>query len=57
MKKAPKVKIGCKACNELLDTTWINESGFMVKIPQTTSKVTNIIGEKKKKSSKTVSLF
>lgn len=58
MKKAPNAKIGCKACESLLNTEWTSESGFTVKMPQT-NKVTNIIGEhkKKKKSSKTVSLF
>lgn len=56
MKKAPNAKLGCKVCDPLLENDWINESGFTVK-PQT-NKVTNIVGEKKKKgSSKTVSLF
>lgn len=56
MKKAPNVKLGCKSCDPLLDNDWIDESGFTVKMQ--TNKVTNIVGEKKKKkSSKTVSLF
>lgn len=57
MKNAPNAKLGCKACETLLDTDWIDKSKFTVKMSQT-NKVTNIVGEKKKKkSSKTVSLF
>ena len=55
MKKAPNAKLGCKSCDPLLENNWIDESGFTIKPP--VSKVTNIIKEKKKKSSKIVSLF
>lgn len=59
MKNAPNIKLGCKACNNnyMLDDDWINDSGFTVKRPISKVKVTNIIGDsKKRKSSKTVSL-
>ena len=60
MKKAPNIKLGCKACNDkyMLNDDWINDSGFTVAQPASKVKITNIVGEKKRqKSSKTTSLF
>lgn len=52
----PKIKLGCPACNKLLQNN-LDSSGFKTSEPAY-NKIVTIIGAKKKpKQSKTISLF